>query len=131
MKFRNIYEKSGSFHIDPVEKSASVPLFLDVLSKREKKEKGHREHKDPKKVKDYFRPLAEATEEANRRLKTKNLPYRFCIYRVNYAVMINFLTLDSDGKIISSVTREITNDDFNKWVHDVADIEGLLIDTVA
>ncbi|KMQ49912.1 hypothetical protein CHISP_3199 [Chitinispirillum alkaliphilum] len=130
MQFRRIYNQSETFHIEPVQKSASVSFFLDIVSKKHKRKKELKGSPKARKVKNFSKPLINAAKEANLRLEKKQLPYRFFIYKQNSSVIMEFLILDKNGKTVDSVKKDITDDDFSIWIDDVAGIEGLLVDTV-
>jgi hypothetical protein len=108
----------------------SAPLKLrrregDFFS-HEHKEKHH--PKLFKSNKEFFPTIAKAAEESNKVLWRGNKPYRFCIYKKGPDVYLAFMVLDDQGKVSRIVNKNIGNDDFERWIDDVAVIEGLLID---
>lgn len=81
---------------------------------------------------DYLHTLAKAAEETNRRFERKGVPFRFCVYRgENERVMLDFAELDGRGEVKRVVRRDITDEDFDRWIEDIANGEGLMLDSLA
>ncbi len=72
--------------------------------------------------------MARAAQASNEKLAKKGLPYRFCVCEKNGRIIIDLVLLDQSGKIVREIQRDITNEDFDRLIDDVASIEGLLID---
>jgi Cu2+-containing amine oxidase len=79
----------------------------------------------------YFRPLEKAVEITNQNLENDNKPLHVSVYRKGVGVMLEVIVSQPDGSASESVQRDITEDDFSKWVHDVTDAKGLIIDESA
>ena len=78
--------------------------------------------------KDYIHTLQAATEASNEQLVRLGIPLRFCVYEAHGQLMIDVVRLDENGHIIAAVRKDITNEDFEKWIEDIAGMEGLLFD---
>jgi hypothetical protein len=84
-----------------------------------------------KKVRDYFHPLNIAVEATNRRLLERRLPYRFKVYKKWGEVYIDLTILDEQGNVKETQRKNISHDDFNRIIDDVASVEGLFFDHTA
>lgn len=103
----------------------------DRVPGRERRE-GRREQEHNRRrrePKDYVRTMTKATERSNEVLEKKKLPFRFCIYEQDGDVYIDLVRLSPDGKVVETTRKNITHQDFDRWIQDVSDIEGLFIDT--
>ncbi len=130
MEYRNVYNDSNSYYVKSASKILSTMGFGEAKSKDRQEEKGREHYKPRKKVKDYLKTLAKATETSNEKLEQKGMPFRFYVYQKDERVFIDFIQLDRQGKAKTTSTKDITNGDFNRWIEDIANIEGLVIDTI-
>ena len=128
MEYRNVDNDSKAIYIKAATKILSTSGFGEVKDKDRQEEKGKEQYKPRKKVKDYFKTLSKATETSNERLEQQGIPFRFCVYEKDEKVFIDFAQLDKQGKVKTVETKDITNEDFNIWIDDIANIEGLVID---
>ena len=128
MEYRNVDNDSKAIYIKAATKILSTSGFGEVKSKDRQEEKGKEQYTPRKKVKDYFKTLSKATDTSNERLEQQGIPFRFCVYEKDEKVFIDFAQLDKQGKVKTVETKDITNEDFNMWIDDIANIEGLVID---
>ena len=105
-------------------------LFVND-SNRRKKNESRKEPRERRKPKDYFHTIAKAVERSNDILIERKSPFRFCIYLKKESVFIDLVELDSAGKVKSAVRKNITQEDFDRLIEDVSQIEGLLFDGIA
>lgn len=94
--------------------------------KKRQQEPGHHEKRNPR---EYMHAITRAAKNSNELLAKKGSPYRFCVYEEKGNVLIDIVMLDGTGKIIKEVRRNITDDDFDKLINNIASIEGLLFDS--
>ena len=79
----------------------------------------------------YLRPLEKAVEITNQNLENDDKPLHVSVYRKGAGVMLEVIVSQPDGNASESIQRDITEDDFSKWIHDVTDAKGLIIDESA
>jgi hypothetical protein len=77
---------------------------------------------------EYMGTIGRAAKESNDQLAKKGLPYRFSVYESSGKVIIDLVQLNAEGEIIKEVRRNITDDDFDRLINNIAAIEGLFID---
>ena len=94
--------------------------------KKKQPEPDHHEKRNPQ---EYMHAITQAAKTSNELLAKKGSPYRFRVYEEKGNVMIDLVMLDAAGKIIKEVRRNITDDDFDKLINNIASIEGLLFDS--
>jgi hypothetical protein len=97
----------------------------DGDSKKQERERRRHEKRHPA---EYMRTIGRAAKESNDQLARKGLPYRFCIHETDGKVEIDIVMLDGSGNIVKEVKRNITDDDFDRLIENIALIEGLFID---
>ena len=93
-----------------------------------KKKQHDRHDRSKRKPEEFMHTIGRAAKESNELLAKKGIPYRFCVYRSGDAVMIDLVQLNAEGKIVKEVKRNITNEDFDRLIENIASIEGLFID---
>ncbi|MBN1759513.1 MAG: hypothetical protein JW863_14385 [Chitinispirillaceae bacterium] len=98
---------------------------------RNPQHKEQQQRRPPKKVRDYFHPLSKAVEVSNERLKERNLPYRFKVFKRWGEVYIELYLLDEQGKVKEKQRKNISHSDFNRIIEDVSMVEGLFFDHMA
>ncbi len=76
----------------------------------------------------YFKTLKKASDASNDMLRDRKSPYRFDVVRRGGEVFIEVLKLDEDENRALVYRKNISDDDFNRWIEDVGAIEGLIID---
>lgn len=128
MEFRKVYNDTPSAYVKSAAPIYSFMGFGKVKQRDRQGEKDQEKYQPRKRVKDYFRTLAKATETSNQQLEEKGVPFRFCVFEKDDRVLIDFVILDAKGKVKESQTKDITNEDFNLWIDNVSRIEGLNID---
>jgi hypothetical protein len=77
---------------------------------------------------EYMGTISRAAKESNDQLARKGIPYRFNVYESAGKVMIDLVQLNTEGEIIKEVRRNITDEDFDRVINNIASIEGLMID---
>ena len=92
---------------------------------------GQKEPKAPKTTKRYFRVISKAVERSNQILKERSLALQFKVYLQGEEVFIDLVKLDKAGEPTETVRRNITYDDFNQWIEDVSQMEGVFFDRSA
>ena len=105
------------------------PIFAMVgLSKKEptetKKQRSERFERRAKKMStiQFIRPLEKATEETNRWMERQRLPLRIACYQKEKRVLLEVVSQEK------RLIRDITDDDFSKWVHNITEAKGLFFD---
>lgn len=123
---------TDDFISKPVElKTDPTELIHAVDGQRQPsdEERKRRQHKEPEdEAKDHFEELAEAAEEAHKLLIRNRSPYRFCVYRKGEEVLIDVIVLDESGKTRAVMAKEISHDQFTKWLGAIESGEGLFFD---
>jgi len=89
---------------------------------------GHQPRRERDEAKDHFEQLANTAELANKALLQEQSRYRFCIYRKGEDVYIDVVILDENGEVASIVQKEITHEDFARWLAHIEEEEGLVLD---
>jgi hypothetical protein len=97
----------------------------------QRKKGRHHSEQQPKDSKDYIKTIARAAEASNEKLVQLKLPYRFCVYVEGEDIFIDLVVLDKDGKIINEKKKKISQQDFERLIEDVSQIEGLYVDKMA
>lgn len=128
MEFRKVYNDKEPMTIQSTAGVYSMIGFNEVKRRDRRGEREKEKFLPRKKVKDYFKTLAKATETSNQQLDERGIPYRFCVYQEDDKVFIDFITLDTNGDVKETQTKDITNEDFNLWIENIANIAGLNID---
>jgi hypothetical protein len=80
---------------------------------------------------EYFRPLEKAATITNQTLENDDSPLRVSVYRKGGGVMMEVVVSQPDSSSSETIQRDISEDDFSKWIHDVTDAKGLLFDEIA
>ncbi|MBN2144535.1 MAG: hypothetical protein JW774_07920 [Candidatus Aureabacteria bacterium] len=99
----------------------------DEVSDEQKRKKGH-QHFFHEENKSHFDELSRAAEQAHHLLIKNKSPYRFCVYQEGEEIMIDIVRLDSNGAIRDTVRKNITHEDFFKWLEHIENGEGLIVD---
>jgi hypothetical protein len=94
----------------------------------QERKKRHRHDQEKNENKDNFERLAKETEIYNNKLISQKSPFRFCIYRKEEGVFIDFVILDEKGQIKKLIQKDITHQDFKKWIRHIDEGEGLMYD---
>jgi hypothetical protein len=94
----------------------------------------HHQRRNPRRrrtPREYFKTLKKASDASNDILREHNSPYYFEVLRRGKSVFIVVWKKDRAGAPRNVYEKDITDDDFNRWIEDVATLEGLIIDTTA
>ena len=119
-----------TFRVDAVFHDNDIHGYDVVKKPDERMEERHEGNKRRwRRPKDYFTTLAKRAGVTNQELAKKKLPYRFCVYEQGGEVFIDVVTLDAAGKVSTTVRRNITDEDFDRWIDDISILEGLFLDT--
>ncbi len=113
-----------------VRPTPSIPsLYTDPIEENStQKKKKLKKHKKKSEAKDHFTELTLSADQLNKVLVANNIPFRFCVYSENDEVMIDIARLNKEGTIDSIEQKNITHDEFQKWVQDIEKGEGLFFD---
>jgi hypothetical protein len=71
---------------------------------------------------EFFRPLEKAAEATNQRMKREKIPLRISCYQKEKKVLLEVILPEK------SLIRDITDDDFSKWIHNITEAKGLFFD---
>ncbi len=82
-------------------------------------------------AKDHFATLIKAARLLDMRLKQSGSPFRFCVYEKDGEILVEMIQIDSKGNVCGDSLKNITHDEFYKWVADFDAGEGLLFDESA
>jgi len=97
---------------------------------QERSPRHRRRHHDKDEAKDHFEALAKEAEVAHEVLVREGSRYRFCVHREGERVLIDVVLIDDTGAVSSLVQKDITHDDFLKWLQHIAQEEGLVFDSL-
>jgi len=122
---------NDSFSVDSVFHESDVRSYDEVQRPGEREGRREGKRREKRRSKDYFGTLAKRAEVSNEQLAQKKLPYRFRVYQRGDEVFINLVTLDARGKVKTTVRRNITDEDFDRWIEDLSSMEGLFFDSNA
>ena len=117
-----------SFRVDGVFQENQIRSYEGVQKPGEREGRREGKKREKRRSKDYFETLAKRAEVSNKRLEEKRLPYRFCVYQRGGEVFIDLLTLDARGEMKETVRKNITDEDFDRWIEDLSSLEGLFFD---
>jgi|GEM_PF-3414979 hypothetical protein len=126
-------DEFGNIGIKSVFALEGLPQKEPINGKRRRLQDIKRIQRRAKKMStlEYFRPLEKAASATNQNLENTDTPLRVSVYRKGAGVMMEVIVSQSDGTSSESIKRDITEDDFSKWIHDVSDAKGLIIDESA
>jgi hypothetical protein len=79
-------------------------------------------------VADFLKPLERAVVEANRILQESSSNTRFALQREGERVLFELLRLSGDGQGVVVKREDITEDDFRRWIHNIAALSGVVVD---
>ena len=111
----------------------SVAPHEKPVAPQDDRHQRHRNHEEPQKrtPKDFFPTIARAVRRANESTLAKGLPYRFEVYLKKGEVFIDTIVLDAAGGESKRVTKNVTLEEFDKLINDVAQTEGMMLDSEA
>ena len=70
----------------------------------------------------FFRPLEKAAEIITQHMKKEKIPLQIVCYQKEGRILLEIIL---SGK---STIRDITDEDFSKWIHNITEAKGLLFD---
>ncbi|MBD3391735.1 MAG: hypothetical protein GF418_06715 [Chitinivibrionales bacterium] len=76
----------------------------------------------------YAHTLEKAAEFSNAVLARHKSAYRFRVYEENAELYVDLIALNRKGEAAYELVRKITHDDFLRWINDLRDAEGLVVD---
>lgn len=121
--------KEEPFRVQKTDKTDSLHPKNTITDERRKRENSR---KNPgEQNRSHFRELAEAAERAHAKLVKSGNPYRFCVYEEDSEIMIDIIKLDKDGKPGRVIKKDITREDFFKWIDCIETGDGLVFDKEA
>jgi hypothetical protein len=85
-------------------------------------------HNGKKRVIDYTDTIKKRAEVVNEKFIRSNLPHRIRIYTKGKRAYINMSIYGDQNVIVSSTTRDITDDDFGILMDNISTGSGLLFD---
>jgi hypothetical protein len=117
---KRVYEARVLHNDEPVEDNRRQRRQQDQqpLAQHQKRE-----------TQDFFSTMEKAAKKSNEVLMQRGAPLRFTVYRKGGDVYIDLVRLDEHGQPTQTTTRKITHQDFDRWIEDVAQVEGLFLDT--
>ena len=90
-----------------------------------------KEQPSPRSTKQFLHTISKAVERSIQVLKERGLAFRFAVYQEGEEVFIDLLRLDRNGAVAETIRKNITYEDFSRWIEDVSQIEGVFIDRSA
>ena len=119
-----------SFGVQDIDPLRALKGLGAPHSDKHKKGRQHpdRESKDSK---EYMHTISKAAEASNEKLARLRLPYRFCVYIQDDELFIDIVVLDKNGAIIAEKKKSLSQQDFERLIEDVSQIEGLFVDRMA
>ncbi|MFW5775483.1 MAG: hypothetical protein ACOCW2_04255 [Chitinivibrionales bacterium] len=116
-----VMPRSGRRAISDREESRKTPVVASrVYRKRTVKQAGA-----------YFETLSKAAHYSNKRLARLNRPFRLTVSQHQGRVMLDVEQVDARGAVSKRIRRDITHDEFVRWIDDVAHIQGIMVDELA
>lgn len=106
----------------------------DVDGNRYKKghqHQGRRGDRPKRETKDYLHTMEKAAQRSNDILGKQGSAFRFRVYDRGAEIYIEVVRMDNAGTVVQTITKKITHQDFDTWIEDLAQIEGLMFDTIA
>ena len=112
--------------VNPLNSAEMVPPKKSHHKKWDRER--HRRKYPVARSKDRFKELTDAVEKAHHQLVKEKSPYRFCVYEEEGEVFIDLVLLNEKGKIGTIKKKNITNEEFSKWMEIIERGEGLFFD---
>jgi hypothetical protein len=116
-----VADEFGNIGIKPVFALVGLSKKEPAETKRQRFERFERRMKKMSTVQ-FIRPLEKATEETNRRMERQKLPLRIACYQKEKRVFLEVILPEK------RLIKDITDDDFSKWAHNISEAKGLLFD---
>lgn len=120
---------------DDYDLNVKQPGRIEPLENREhgaQQERKKKQHQPPpEETVDHFGELSRAAELAHESLIRNRSPYRFCVYKEGKEIFIDLVILDSNGNVVETRKRNITHQEFYKWIEHIDKGEGLFFDSKA
>jgi len=112
------------FQIDSVDRSGD--LFKQESRKKKKGKKKPEISEDE--AKEHFDELSQVAEQVHELLLSKNLPYRFCIYKEDNEIFFDLVVIDDKGTPQKTVKKNITHQEFSELIKNIENLDGLFMD---
>lgn len=97
-------------------------LLKDESRKKREKPTPHEE------TRAHVEELLKAAEKAHEYFSAHHIPYRFRIYEEKGDVFIDIVRLNASGKAEKTVKKNITREDFLKWMEILESHDGMILD---
>ena len=82
------------------------------------------------KARDHFEQLAREVALIHDVLVQEKSRFRFCVHREGDHVMLDVVVLDENGTISEVKQKDITHEDFTRWLDHIASEEGIVLDSL-
>jgi hypothetical protein len=119
--FYKVTDEFGDIGIKPIFALIGLSKKEPTETRRQGLERFERRAKKMSTVQ-FLRPLEKAAEATNRRMEREKIPLRISCYQKEKRVFLEVVLPEK------SLIRDITDDDFSKWVHNISEAKGLLFD---
>lgn len=91
--------------------------------------KMQRRENDKRRIRDYLHTAQRRAQETNQHFELAHIPYRIKVYLLNDTkVMMDVIVLDKNGNPKRHSTRDVTNEDFGRFMDDLSQGKGLFVD---
>lgn len=97
-------------------------LLKEEPRKKKEKQTPHEE------TRSHVTELLKAAERAHEYFSAHHIPYRFCIYEEGTDLFIDIVRLNVSGKPEKTVKKNITREDFFKWMEILETHDGMILD---
>ena len=124
--FSEIRTEKTDYKVERSQNPGAVHSKEDLAREDARKKRGKKE--SPDRAGAHVRELARAAEKAHEYFLAHHIPYRFCIYEEGEEVFIDIVRLNSSGKPEQTVKKNITLEDFWKWMEILESHDGMLLD---
>lgn len=114
------YKVERSQNVDAVHPKED--LLKDESRKKKEKQTPHEE------TRAHVEELLKAVEKAHDYFLSHHIPYRFCIYKEGEDVFIDIVRLNPSGKAEKTLKKNITREDFWKWMEILESHDGMVLD---
>jgi hypothetical protein len=83
---------------------------------------------EKRRPRDFMNAILRAVEQANKKLAQAGLLYRCRVFEEGDALIIDLDVLDKNNNVVRETRRNITDEDFDRLIEDIAACEGLVVD---
>ena len=124
--FSEIKTEKTDYKVEHPRNPEALHSKEDLLKEETRKKREKREPPDSAGA--HIRELTKAAEKAHEYFSAHHIPYRFCIYEEGKDVFIDIVRLDAGGKPEKTVKKNITREDFWKWMDILENHDGMILD---